>query len=84
MPTIYLSPSTQEYNYFLSGGTEEQYMNLLADYMEPYLLSSGIGSVSYTHLLKLSSDLTLTLLSLSRLHACGLLRYICQIMLAVS
>ena len=48
MPTIYLSPSTQEYNYFLSGGTEEQYMNLLADYMEPYLLSSGIGFVRNT------------------------------------
>lgn len=43
MPTIYLSPSTQEYNYYLTGGTEEQYMNLLADYMEPYLLSSAIG-----------------------------------------
>lgn len=42
MPIIYLSPSTQENNYFVSGGTEEQYMNLLADKMVPYLDSSGI------------------------------------------
>ena len=45
MPTIYLSPSTQEFNQYLTGGNEEQYMNLLADYMEPYLLSSGIAVV---------------------------------------
>ena len=45
MPTIYLSPSTQEFNSYLNGGTEEQYMNLLADYMQPYLLSSGIDVV---------------------------------------
>ncbi len=42
MPIIYLSPSTQENNYFVSGGTEEQYMNLLADAMIPYLNASGI------------------------------------------
>ncbi len=48
MPIIYLSPSTQEYNSFLSGGTEEQYMNLIADYMEPYLLSSAISFVRNT------------------------------------
>ncbi|MCI8869710.1 MAG: SH3 domain-containing protein [Lawsonibacter sp.] len=42
MPIIYLSPSTQEKNYYVSGGTEEQYMNLLADKMIPYLDSSGI------------------------------------------
>lgn len=42
MPIIYLSPSTQENNYYVSGGTEEQYMNLLADKMIPYLDSSGI------------------------------------------
>lgn len=45
MPTIYLSPSTQEFNNYLNGGTEEQYMNLLADYMQPYLLSNGIDVV---------------------------------------
>lgn len=42
MPIIYLSPSTQEYNEYVSGGTEEQYMNLIADAMVPYLRSSGI------------------------------------------
>ena len=42
MPVIYLSPSTQEGNYYVTGGTEEQYMNQLADAMVPYLDSSGI------------------------------------------
>lgn len=42
MPVIYLSPSTQENNYFVNGGTEEYYMNLLADYMIPFLDASGI------------------------------------------
>lgn len=42
MPIIYLSPSTQEHNYFVNGGTEEEYMNLLADKMVPYLDASGI------------------------------------------
>ena len=42
MPIIYLSPSTQENNYYVTGGTEEQWMNRLADAMEPYLTASGI------------------------------------------
>ena len=42
MPTIYLSPSTQEYNPYVTGGDEEYYMNLLADKMVPYLDASGI------------------------------------------
>lgn len=42
MPIIYLSPSTQENNIYVNGGTEEQYMNLLADRMIPYLTASGI------------------------------------------
>lgn len=42
MPTIYLSPSTQEYNPYNGGGNEEYYMNLIADAMEPYLAASGI------------------------------------------
>ena len=42
MPTIYLSPSTQESNLFVSGGSEEYYMNLIADAMVPYLNASGI------------------------------------------
>ncbi len=43
MPKIFLSPSTQEWNSYYSGGNEEQYMNLVADRMEPYLRSSGIA-----------------------------------------
>ena len=43
MPKIFLSPSTQEYNEYYDGsGSEEYYMNLIADYMEPYLTASGI------------------------------------------
>lgn len=42
MPIIYLSPSTQENNYYVNGGTEEYWMNRLADAMVPYLVSSGI------------------------------------------
>ena len=42
MPTIYLSPSTQESNYYVNGGTEEQSMNMIADAMIPYLDASGI------------------------------------------
>ena len=48
MPIIYLSPSTQDWNHFVNGGTEEYYMNLIADAMEPYLLSSGIRWVRNT------------------------------------
>ena len=42
MPRIYLSPSTQEYNPYVNEGTEELWMNLLADAMEPMLTASGI------------------------------------------
>lgn len=42
MPKIYLSPSTQEKNEYVTGGTEEFHMNQLADAMVPYLISSGI------------------------------------------
>ena len=43
MPKIYLSPSTQEYNPYVTGnGSEEYFMNLVADAMEPYLLGNGI------------------------------------------
>lgn len=48
MPTIYLSPSTQEFNPYNGGGNEEYYMNLVADAMEPYLASSGIQFVRNT------------------------------------
>ncbi len=43
MPMLFLSPSTQEFNQYYDGsGSEEYYMNLIADYMEPYLTASGI------------------------------------------
>ncbi len=48
MPTIYLSPSTQEFNLYNGGGTEEEYMNLIADAMIPYLEASGINYVRNT------------------------------------
>ena len=43
MPKIYLSPSLQDKNYYVDGGTEEYYMRLIADAMEPYLTASGIS-----------------------------------------
>lgn len=42
MPNIFLSPSTQEYNEYVTDFNEEYYMNLIADAMEPYLQASGI------------------------------------------
>ena len=45
MPRVYLSPSLQEFNPFVNGGTEEEYMNLIADAMEAYLTASGIEFV---------------------------------------
>ncbi|MGN0136866.1 N-acetylmuramoyl-L-alanine amidase [Anaerotignum sp.] len=42
MPRVYLSPSLQEYNPFINGGSEEEIMNLITDAMEPYLTASGI------------------------------------------
>lgn len=42
MPRIYLSPSTQQANTYVTGGSEEYWMNLLADKIEPFLVSSGI------------------------------------------
>lgn len=42
MSNVFLSPSTQEFNQYVTGGTEEFYANLIADAMVPYLVSSGI------------------------------------------
>ena len=42
MPSVFLSPSTQEYNPYVNGGNEEEYMNLIADAMEPYLEAMGV------------------------------------------
>ncbi len=44
MPTVYLSPSTQEFNPYYDGvGNEEYYMNQIVDAMIPYLDASGIA-----------------------------------------
>lgn len=45
MPILYLSPSTQEFNPYVTTENEEYWMNRLADEMEPYLLASGIDFV---------------------------------------
>ena len=43
MPVIYLSPSTQEWNTYVTGsGSEEYHMNRLADALVPYLWSNAI------------------------------------------
>ena len=45
MPTVYLSPSTQEYNPYITGaGSEEYFMNLIADAMEK-VTSDGVITV---------------------------------------
>ena len=43
MPFLYLSPSTQQFNPYVTSENEEYWMNLLADEMEPYLRASGIN-----------------------------------------
>lgn len=43
MPFLFLSPSTQEFNPYITTGNEEYWMNQLADRMEPYLHASGIN-----------------------------------------
>lgn len=42
MPTIYLSPSTQQFNLFVTEGNEEYWMNQITDAMIPYLQEYGI------------------------------------------
>lgn len=42
MPSVFISPSTQEFNPYIDGGNEEYYMNLVADELIPYLVASGI------------------------------------------
>jgi N-acetylmuramoyl-L-alanine amidase len=42
-PTVFLSPSVQEFNPFITGENEEYWMNRIADAMIPYLQASNIG-----------------------------------------
>ena len=43
MPFLFLSPSTQEFNPYVTTGNEQYWMNQLADRMEPYLFASGLN-----------------------------------------
>lgn len=43
MPSVYLSPSVQDYNEYIIGGSEEYYMNLIVDAMVPFLRASDIS-----------------------------------------
>ena len=43
MPLLFLSPSLQPFNEYVGGGNEKQYMNLIADAMEPLLIANGIS-----------------------------------------
>lgn len=43
MPTVFLSPSLQTGNPYVTGGNEGTVMNLLADALEPYLTRNNIG-----------------------------------------
>ena len=43
MPFLFLSPSTQDFNPYVTTGNEQYWMNQLADRMEPYLTTSGIN-----------------------------------------
>lgn len=43
MPFLFLSPSTQDFNPYVTTGNEQYWMNQLADRMEPYLFASGLN-----------------------------------------
>ena len=44
MSTVFLSPSLQDYNPYITGnGSEADFMNRLADKMTPGLLLNGVG-----------------------------------------
>ena len=57
MPIIYLSPSTQENNLYVNGGSEEEWMNRLADAMIPYLDATGIRYTRNTPVMTAASSL---------------------------
>ena len=43
MPFLFLSPSTQDFNPYVTNGNEQFWMNRIADEMEPYLRASGVN-----------------------------------------
>lgn len=48
MPLVYLSPSTQPFNLYATEGNEQEYMNKIADAMEPLLIKNNIDFVRNT------------------------------------
>lgn len=58
MPSIYLSPSTQENNMYVTGNSEEYYMNKLADALVPYLRAAGIYYTRNTPSMTAGSSIT--------------------------
>ena len=60
MPRIFLSPSTQDWNPYVDGsGSEEYWMNLLADALEPYLYANTIAFVRNTPDMTAASSIAL-------------------------
>lgn len=43
MPSVFLSPSTQPFNPYATEGNEQEYMNKIADALEPLLLKNNIS-----------------------------------------
>ena len=48
MPSIYLSPSLQPYNKYVTTGDEQYWMNVIADDMVPILEKNGIAVTRHT------------------------------------
>ena len=71
MPSVYLSPSLQEYNPYIDGGNEEYYMNLIADAIEPYLRASGIDFRRNDTDMTLRQALVKTLIKKGETISCG-------------
>ena len=44
LPFLFLSPSTQEFNPYITTGNEEYWMNQVADAMEPYLQAAAVNT----------------------------------------
>lgn len=57
MAFLYLSPSTQEANQYVTGGSEEYWMNQLADRMLPWLEASGVNVTRNTPAMTAASSI---------------------------
>ena len=49
MPFLFLSPSTQDFNPYVTTGNEQYWMNQLADRMEPYLFARYLLKLLFYH-----------------------------------